>query len=70
MSAALDEPTVKSFVYTSSSTAALMPQPNKRIVVTKDNWDDDAVEAAQRPEPDAWDVRPPPSAFPLAEAGT
>lgn len=56
MTAALTEPRIKSLVYTSSSTAALMPQPDKRITVTKDTWDDESVNAAQSPEPDAWNV--------------
>lgn len=36
VTAALKEPSVKSLVYTSSSTAALLPKPNKHIEVTKD----------------------------------
>ena len=56
MLAALQEPSVKSFVYTSSSTAALLPQPNKRIKVTKHTWNDDSVNAAKGPKPNQWEV--------------
>lgn len=55
MMAATKEPSIKSFVYTSSSTAALMPQPDKVIKVTKETWDDAVVEAAQT-KPDSWNV--------------
>jgi nucleoside-diphosphate-sugar epimerase len=44
LEAATTEPKVKSVVYTSSSTAALLPVSNKKIVVTKDTWNDAAVE--------------------------
>lgn len=43
-------------VYTSSSTAALLPQPNKKIVVTTETWDDDAVTAANGENPDGFTV--------------
>ena len=56
MSAAIKESGIKSLAYTSSSTAALMPQPNKVIKVTKDTWDDDAVNIANGPNPDAWNI--------------
>ncbi|KAK4543890.1 hypothetical protein LTR36_004664 [Oleoguttula mirabilis] len=56
LTSASKEPSVKSVVYTSSSTAALLPQPNKEIKVTKDTWDDAAVEAAYQPNPDAFTV--------------
>ena len=56
ITAALQEPSVKSLVYTSSSTAALLPQPNKRIEVTKDTWNDDSVNAAKGPNPNEWEV--------------
>ena len=54
MTAANKEPNIKALVYTSSSVAALMPQPDKVIHVTKDTWDDAAVKAANEPNPDAW----------------
>ncbi|RFU35043.1 hypothetical protein B7463_g1306, partial [Scytalidium lignicola] len=38
---------VKRFVLTSSSTAAIIPQPNQKgVVVTEDTWNDAAAEAA------------------------
>lgn len=55
MSAASKESGIKSVVYTSSSTAALIPQPDKVIKITKDTWDDAAVEEAKT-KPDAWNV--------------
>lgn len=44
LKAASTEPEVKSIVYTSSSTAALSPVANKKILVTKDTWNEAAVE--------------------------
>lgn len=44
LEAASTEPKVRSVVYTSSSTAALSPVANKKIIVTKDTWNDAAVE--------------------------
>lgn len=44
LKAASTEPKVKSFVYTSSSTAALSPVPNKKTVVTKDTWNEAVLE--------------------------
>jgi len=44
LKAASTEPKVKSIVYTSSSTAALSPVANEKITVTKDTWNDAAVE--------------------------
>lgn len=46
LEAAAKEPKVKRFVLTSSSTAALLPIPNKEVTVTKDSWNDVAVDAA------------------------
>ncbi|KAK5109945.1 hypothetical protein LTR62_006434 [Meristemomyces frigidus] len=43
---ATKEATVKSFVLTSSSAAALLPMPDTEIIVTKDTWNDGAVKAA------------------------
>lgn len=52
LTSASKEPSVKSVVYCSSSTAALMPEPGKKIKVTKDTWDDAAVkEANANPSP-------------------
>lgn len=53
---ALKEPSVKSFVYTSSSTACLLPIANKKIKITKDTFNDAAVEAAYKPNPTAFEV--------------
>ncbi|TKA65606.1 hypothetical protein B0A55_09897 [Friedmanniomyces simplex] len=48
---------VRSIVYTSSSTAALLPQPDKEIVVTTETWNDAAVHAARHEaNPDAFTV--------------
>lgn len=55
LTAATKEPSVKSFVYTSSSTAALMPQPDKVIKVTKETWDDVVVRDAET-KPNSWNV--------------
>ena len=57
MADALKEPRVKSFVYTSSSTAALMPQPNTKIVIKKDTWDEDVLAKVRSdPRPAAFDL--------------
>jgi len=56
MTAATKEPSIKSLVYTSSSTAALMPQPDQVIKVGKDTWDDDVVKKANGPDPSSWDL--------------
>ena len=56
MTAASKEPKVKSLVFTSSSTAALMPIPGKEIKVTKDTWNDDIVRDAWGAKPDSWNV--------------
>ncbi|KAJ7603330.1 NAD-P-binding protein [Mycena polygramma] len=48
---------VKSVVYTSSSTACLLPQPDKAIVVTEDTWNEFTVaEAHGNPSPDPFVV--------------
>lgn len=44
LEAASTEPKVKSVVYTSSSTAALSPVSNEKIIVTRDTWNNAAVE--------------------------
>ncbi|EMR66145.1 putative aldehyde reductase protein [Eutypa lata UCREL1] len=51
LKAAAQEPSVKRFVLTSSSTAALIPKPNNPIKVTTDTWNDEAVELAYRDPP-------------------
>lgn len=42
---------VKRFVLTSSSTAALLPKPNTELTVTVDTWDQEAVNIANAPPP-------------------
>ncbi|KAJ7602296.1 NAD-P-binding protein [Mycena polygramma] len=54
---AAKEPGVKSVVYTSSSAACLLAQPDKVIVVTEDTWNESAVaEAHNDPSPNPWVV--------------
>ncbi|KAK5627360.1 hypothetical protein RRF57_003075 [Xylaria bambusicola] len=38
MTSAMKEPTVRSFVYTSSSAAAITPKPNQEYTINKDSW--------------------------------
>ncbi|EXJ63811.1 hypothetical protein A1O7_00146 [Cladophialophora yegresii CBS 114405] len=45
LEAAAGESSVKSVVLTSSSTAALIPEPNKEIVIDENTWNDSVVEA-------------------------
>ena len=56
VTSATREPAVKSVVYTSSSTAALLPQPNKKIKVTTETWNDEVINAANGSNPDAFSV--------------
>lgn len=51
LKAARTEPRVRSLVYTSSSTAALSPVPNKKIVVTKDTWNEAVIERVRTSSP-------------------
>lgn len=51
LNAARTEPMVRSLVYTSSSTAALSPMPNKKIVVTKDTWNEAVLERVRTSSP-------------------
>ena len=48
---ASQEPSVKRFVFTSSSRAAVIPKPNKPVKVTTDTWADEALELAYRDPP-------------------
>lgn len=48
LTAATLEPKIKSFVYTSSSTAALTPVLDKKIVVTKETWNAAVVEETDK----------------------
>lgn len=51
LQAAAQEPSVKRFVLTSSSLAALIPKPNHPVQVTAETWNDEAVELAYRDPP-------------------
>ena len=57
---ATKEPSIKRFVITSSSIAALTPQPEKEIKVEFTTWNDSSIERAWRPSPyeqeRMWDV--------------
>lgn len=48
---AAKEPSVKRFVLTSSSTAALLPKPDTPSKVTVDTWNEEVVKEAYRPPP-------------------
>jgi len=50
------EPKVKSFVCTSSSTACMLPIPDVKIKITKDTFNESAIEAAYKPNATAFDV--------------
>jgi len=57
LTSATKEPLVKSIVFTSSSTAALSPQPNKKIVVTADTWNNETLNhALSDANPDGFSV--------------
>lgn len=54
------EPKVKRFVFTSSSTAATNPIPNKKFSIDEKSWNNECVERAWAPPPyedsRKWDV--------------
>lgn len=60
LEAADTEPKVKRFVFTSSSTAATNPIPNKKFDITEKSWNNECVERAWAPAPyedsRKWDV--------------
>ncbi|KAK5131796.1 hypothetical protein LTR08_000551 [Meristemomyces frigidus] len=56
ITSATKEPSVKSLVYTSSSTAVMMPQANEAITVTKGTWNDASVKAAYEPNAAGYSV--------------
>nr|POF17015.1 aldehyde reductase 2 [Quercus suber] len=57
LKSASKEPGIKAFVYTSSSSACVNPQPNKKVVVTTDMWNEAAIhEANNNPEVDGYTV--------------
>jgi nucleoside-diphosphate-sugar epimerase len=50
LSSCLSEPSIKSFVYTSSSGAAIRPKVNEKRQVDTNSWNDEAVRDAWKPE--------------------
>ena len=51
LEAAAKQPSVKRFVYTSSSTAITAPKPNEKFEVSIEDWNTEDVEAAWKPPP-------------------
>ncbi|KAF2209523.1 hypothetical protein CERZMDRAFT_70011 [Cercospora zeae-maydis SCOH1-5] len=51
LKSAAKEPSVKRFVLTSSSTAALLPKLNEEFTVTKDDWNQETLDIAWAPPP-------------------
>ena len=51
LEAAAKAPSVKRFVYTSSSTAITAPKPNEKFEVKIEDWNTEDVEAAWKPPP-------------------
>jgi len=51
LKAASKVPTIKRFVYTSSSTAVTLPIPNKKFTINVDTWNEDCVKQAWAPPP-------------------
>ena len=51
LKSAANEPSVKRFVFTSSSTAATDPIPNKEFTIGTDTWNNAIIEAAWAPPP-------------------
>lgn len=51
LQSALSSPSVKRFVYTSSSTAATPPLPNKKFHISTSTWNETDVAAAWAPPP-------------------
>ena len=60
LEAATTEPKMKRFVYTSSSFAATYPNPDKKIDIDVDTWNNECIKNAWAPGPyppeRAWDV--------------
>jgi nucleoside-diphosphate-sugar epimerase len=48
---AAQEPSVKRFIFTSSSVAASAPKPGQKLIITKDSWNEDDIAAAWAPPP-------------------
>ncbi|KAE9372099.1 Nadph-dependent carbonyl reductase from Sporobolomyces Salmonicolor [Stipitochalara longipes BDJ] len=53
LNSCLSNPSIKSFVYTSSSAAVSMPKPNISCTYDSNTWNDEDVKAAWKPGP--WD---------------
>ncbi|XMA12422.1 hypothetical protein WAI453_005213 [Rhynchosporium graminicola] len=51
LKSATKEPSIKAFVYTSSSWSAANPQPNVEYSIGPDSWNDHAIKAAWAPRP-------------------
>lgn len=51
LKSAAKEPSVKRFVLTSSSAAVLLPKLNKELTVSKDDWNQEAIDLAWAPPP-------------------
>jgi hypothetical protein len=51
LQAANNEPSVKRFVFTSSSTAAVNPVPNKKFDIDESSWNQFAIDRAWAPPP-------------------
>lgn len=51
LNSCIKEPSIKRFVLTSSSSAALMPKPGKEFTVTTDDWNEEAHGVAWAPPP-------------------
>jgi nucleoside-diphosphate-sugar epimerase len=51
LKSAAKEPSIKRFVLTSSSAAVLLPKLNKEFTVSKDDWDQEALDIAWAPPP-------------------
>lgn len=51
LQSAAKESSVTRFVLTSSSTAALLPHPNKELTVSKTDWNQEALDIAYAPPP-------------------
>ena len=46
LKSAVSEPSIKRFVYTSSSTAATSPKPNEVFDITTDTWNEEVIKKA------------------------
>ena len=51
LSAAAKQPSIKRFIYTSSSTAITQPKPNLEFTISTDNWNEEAIADAWAPPP-------------------